>query len=72
MLAAAVFMPNDHLMPAWRNRDKFRMRHVNLTIVRQDQLERLERPGRHESFYRRGIHAATMTQLLSLSIRRSL
>src|SRR5688500_17702965 len=70
MLAPTVLVPDHRGMPLRRDRNKFRMGHVEFPVIRQYQLERLERPRRCESFHRCRVHAGTMPAKVSVSICR--
>ena len=70
MLTTAILVPNHCGVSLRCNRDEFRMRHVKLPIIRQHQLERLERPRFNESFQRCEIHATTVLARVKVSISR--
>ena len=70
MLTTAVLVPNHRGVSLRCDRDEFRMRHVKLPIIRQHQLERLERPRCNESFQRCEIHATTVLARVKVSISR--
>src|SRR5688572_20099283 len=70
MLAPTILVPNHRGMPLRRDRNKFRMGHVEFPVIRQNQLERFERPRLCESFHRCRVHAATMAAKVSVSICR--